>query len=131
MKRRDAMRASLLLAAAGLSGLTLPANAQTSPPARPPTSLCVRTNDPNLYNARAIGPHDIWIANAVGKQTPLRATTTCIHIRPDSTVTVRSSFQCLRQGDVLTIATAGMGAERCRVSKVTAFVPGSEAVGYR
>jgi hypothetical protein len=124
------MRCLIPLAAAALCLPAVPVLAQA--PAKP--GLCIRTGDPNLYNARAIGPHDIWIANALGKRTPMRATTTCIHIRPDATVTVLSSFQCLAQGDVVAVVTPGMGrmgAERCRVSKVTAFVRGSEAAGYR
>ena len=107
--------------------LILPAIAVAAPAAK----TCVRTRSSNDYNARAIGPHDIWIANAVGDRTPLRLSTTCLHIREDAVVAVRSDFQCVGAGDRVAASDLLSRRESCRVSKVAPFVPGSEAEGYR
>lgn len=96
-----------------------------------PPKTCVRTRSTNDYNARPIGPHDIWIANAVGDHTPLRLSTTCLHIREDAVVAVRGDFQCVGVGDRVAASDLLSRRESCRVSKVTPFVPGSEAEGYR
>lgn len=120
------MRVFMLLAAA--SCLAVPAIAQAA--AEPP-GLCVRAMHPSEYNARPIGPHDIWMANAVGDRTPVRVTTTCIHIWAGATVGVHSAFQCVAHGDPVAAQDSTGRPERCQVSKVTAFVPGSEAEGYR
>ena len=119
------MRVFVALAAASFSFLVIPAIAQAAEPAK----LCVRASRP--YNVRAIGPHDLWIANAVGDRTPVRLTTTCIHIWAGAFVAVHSDFQCVGMGDQVRVQDMARRPESCRVSKVTAFVPGSEAEGYR
>jgi hypothetical protein len=121
------MRVFAALAAASFSFLVIPAIAQAAEPAK----LCVRASRPSQYNVRAIGPHDLWIANAVGDRTPVRLTTTCIHIWAGAFVAVHSDFQCVGMGDQVTVQDMARRPESCRVSKVTAFVPGSEAEGYR
>ena len=67
----------------------------------------------------------------MGDRTPLRAATTCIHLRPDSRISLRSDFQCVAMSDSVGAAKLGLPGEQCRITKVTAFVPGSEADGYR
>jgi len=119
------MRVAMLLAA--LSVAATPALAAPEQPSGP----CVRASNSNQYNVHAIGRHDIWIANAVGPAQAARATTTCIHIRPDSIIGVQSRFQCVTQGDPVSVNTLGMGGERCRITRVTPFVTGSEEEGYR
>jgi len=121
------MRVGMLLAAALFTFLALPTAAQAAEPAK----LCVRASRPTEYNAHAIGPHDLWIADVPGARTPVRAAPTCIHLRPDSRVNLRSDFQCVGMGDNIGVATPGLPGEQCRISKVTEFVPGSEAEGYR
>ena len=64
-------------------------------------------------------------------RAPVRAATTCIHLRPDSRINLRSDFQCVSMGDSVGVATLGLPGEQCRISKVTEFVPASEAEGYR
>jgi len=46
-------------------------------------------------------------------------------------VAVHSAFQCVGQGDQVTVQDMARRSERCRVSKVAPFVPGTEAEGYR
>jgi hypothetical protein len=93
--------------------------------------ICVRAERNTDYNARPIGRHDILVQNSVGDRRPVRASTTCIHIWPDSFVAVHSSLACLSMGDEVSARTIGGPGERCRVSKVTPFVPGSIQAPYK
>jgi hypothetical protein len=96
--------------------------------------FCVRASDYSDYNARAIGRHDIFIQNALGKdRRALRLKTTCIDLNPISTkgVAVRSFSQCVAMGDRVTAVSTDGRVEHCRVSRVELFVPGSEEKGYK
>jgi hypothetical protein len=102
------------------------------PPDKAP--LCVRASESSDYNARAIGRHDIFIQNALGKdRRGLRLTTTCIDLDPISIkgVAVHSFSQCVAQGDRVEAASTDGHIERCRVSRVSPFVPGTEEKCYK
>lgn len=116
------MRAVLLLAVLAFPGIAF---------AAPAPKLCVRASESSQYNVRPIGPHDLWMANAVGDRTPVRVTTSCIHIWAGAYVGVYSPFQCVGLGDQVTVQDMMRRPERCRVSGVAPFVPGTEAEGYR
>jgi hypothetical protein len=96
--------------------------------------LCVRASNVNDYNARAIGRHDVYIQNALGKdRRALRLKTTCIDLNPIATkgIAVHSFSQCVAMGDRVTAVSTDGRVQRCRVSRVEPFVPGSEAPGYK
>jgi hypothetical protein len=120
------MRYAVILSALLLTAV--PAAAQPAAPAKP---ICVHAQRDTDYNARPIGRHDIFVRNAVGDRRPVRASTTCIHIYPDSFVAVRSSLACLGMGDEVSARTIGGPGERCRISKLTPYVEGSNAAGYK
>jgi hypothetical protein len=92
---------------------------------------CVRASHATDYNARPIGPHDIYLANSVGKRNAARAETTCIHIRPGAVVAVQSRFACVSQGDPVGVNNIGLPGEQCRIVRLSPFMPGSEAKGYK
>jgi len=93
-------------------------------------SMCVRASHNTDYNARPIGPHDIYLANSVGARNAVRAETTCIHMRPGAVVAVHSRFACVSQGDPVGVNNIGLPGEQCRIVKLSPFVPGSEDKGY-
>ena len=108
--------------------------ADMPPPVPESAPLCVRADRNTEYNARAIGRHDIFIQNALGKdRRALRLTTTCIDLDPISIagVSVHSFSQCVAQGDSVSALSSDGHVERCRVSRVAPFIPGTEEKGYK
>lgn len=93
--------------------------------------ICVHASHNTDYNARPVGPHDIFLANSVGDRRGVRAETTCIHIRPGAVVAVHSQFVCVSQGDPVGVNNIGLPGEQCRIVRLSPFVPGSEAKGYK
>jgi hypothetical protein len=119
------MRISVLVPAMVLA---VPLAAGAAAPDNPP---CVRASHNTAYNARPIGPHDIYLANSVGPRNAVRAQTTCIHIRPGAIVAVQSQFACVSKGDPVAVNNIGLPGERCRIVSLSPFVPGSEAKSYK
>ena len=110
------------------------AQGMMSPPPPPQAPLCVRASNSDDYNARAIGRHDIFIQNSLGKdRRALRLTTTCIDLDPISIkgVAVHSFSQCVGMGDHVSAVSTDGHVERCRVSRVAPFIPGTEEKGYK
>ncbi len=93
--------------------------------------ICVRANHADDYNARPIGQPDIFAQNSLGDRRPVRISTTCIHIYPDSFVSLHSAFTCIGMGDQVFAHTIDGHGETCRVAKVTAFIEGSIAAPYK
>jgi hypothetical protein len=110
------------------------AQGMNAPPPAEAQPLCVRADHSTDYNARAIGRHDIYIQNALGKdRRALRLTTTCIDLDPISIkgVAVHSFSECVAQGDPVSAASTDGRVEHCRVSRVSPFIPGTEEKGYK
>jgi hypothetical protein len=96
--------------------------------------LCVRADRSSDYNARAIGRHDVFIQNSLGKdRRGLRLTTTCIDLDPVAItgVAVHSFSMCVAQGDQVSAASSDGHVEHCRVSHIAPFIPGTEEKGYK
>jgi len=118
--RNAAILSAFLLSAVGANG---------QPAADKP--ICLRANRANDYNARPVAQHDIFARNSVGDRRPVRISTTCIHIYPDSLVTLHSDFTCIAMGDQVSARTIDGHGEICRVAKVTPFAGGSIAAPYK
>ena len=108
------------------------AQGMMAPPGQGP--ICVQASDRDDYNARAIGRHDVFIQNSLGKdRRGLRLSTTCIDLDPISItgVSVHSFSRCVSMGDQVSAVSIDGHVEHCRVSRVSPFVPGTEEKGYK